>query len=238
MKSVARARKVLQHYREGKIPLLEKHEVNPGLKKGTRENYLYFTLPCSINYQRSSPATWQAALKTYEDPATRFVFFPELVMQHTIEELRAALTKHKLAIQQNSHTKIWHTICKTLHESFSDDPRQVLKAGNMSIVNTLAIIQDYKKGFPYLSGLKLSNYWLFILSRFTDAMFIDMHELSIIPDTHIIQASEMLGVVPAGATPAQVDQAWRSLLKGTGIPPSELHCAFWNWSRNGFKPAA
>ena len=41
------------------------------------------------------------------------------------------------------------------------------------------------KEFPYISGPKMANYWLYILSQYTDAKFANMHEISIIPDTHV-----------------------------------------------------
>ena len=44
-----------KQFEDGVIPVEHKHEVNPGLPKGSRENYLYFIMTCSLNYQRSSP---------------------------------------------------------------------------------------------------------------------------------------------------------------------------------------
>ena len=36
---------LLDYFDQGLIPTLAQHEVNPGLPIGSRENYLYFTLP-------------------------------------------------------------------------------------------------------------------------------------------------------------------------------------------------
>jgi len=47
---------------------------NPHLEKSSLENYLYFSLPMSLNYQRNSYTLWENANKTYEDLETRFVF--------------------------------------------------------------------------------------------------------------------------------------------------------------------
>lgn len=46
---------------------------NPHLKKDSKENYLYFTLPMALNYQRNSYTLWESANKTYNDEETRFV---------------------------------------------------------------------------------------------------------------------------------------------------------------------
>ncbi len=77
---LARVRKLKQLYDAGQIPQLHKHEVNPGLAQESRENYLYFTLPVCLNFQRSSPAMWQAALATWNDPETNYLYFPEKVV--------------------------------------------------------------------------------------------------------------------------------------------------------------
>lgn len=53
---------------------------NSHLKKGSLENYLYFTLPMALNYQRNSYTLWESANKTYDDLETRFVFNPKEVL--------------------------------------------------------------------------------------------------------------------------------------------------------------
>jgi len=228
---------LLALYEQGLIPTLAQHEVNPGLPLGSRENYLYFTLPVCINFQRSSPAMWASALKTYEDETTRYVFYPERLADTPIEQIRADLVKHKLALQPNKHTLIWTTIAQTLHEYYKDDPRKIITEAESDAGQLIALLQKtHRKRFPYLSGPKLSNYWPFILSRFTDVHFKNAQEISIIPDTHVLQCSVHLGVTPVGATPLQAEAAWKELLKDSGINPSQVHPALWHWSRNKFQP--
>ncbi|MEK7153868.1 MAG: hypothetical protein AAB834_08005 [Patescibacteria group bacterium] len=228
---------LLEYYEQGLIPTLAQHEVNPGLIKGSRENYLYFTLPVCINFQRSSPAMWASALKTYEDEATRYVFFPELVAKTNLEQVRTDLTKHGLALQPNKHVLIWATIAHTLHEFYEDDPRNVIAEAHSDAGELIKLLQTtHRKRFPYLSGPKLSNYWPFILSWYTDIQFKHPEEISIIPDTHVLQSSVQLGLAPTGSTPLQVEAVWKALLKDSGINPSQVHPVLWNWSRNKFQP--
>ena len=125
-----RVRRLITYFNDGSIPRLAHHEVNPGLPKDSRENYLYFTLPVCINFQRSSPAMWASALATYSDPATNYVFLPEKLAQTPIDQIRADLLKHKLALQPNKHVLIWTTIAKTLHDFYQDDPRDILAEAN------------------------------------------------------------------------------------------------------------
>lgn len=233
-----KVKKLLEYYEGGAIPTLAQHEVHPDVPLGSRENYLYFTLPVCINFQRSSPAMWAAALKTWEDESTRYLFFPEELAGTPIEQIRADLTKHKLGLQPNKHTLIWTTIASTLFEHYDSDPRRVIEEAEGDAGKLITLLQvTHKKRFPYLSGPKLSNYWPYILSHYTDVTFTSPQEISIIPDTHVIQSSVLLGLVEPGASSVQVEIAWKFLLKDTGINPSRVHPALWNWSRNKFQPA-
>ena len=38
-------------------------DANPSLPKHSTENYLYFTLPMALNYQRNSYTLWEALMK-------------------------------------------------------------------------------------------------------------------------------------------------------------------------------
>lgn len=224
-------------FHSGKIPTLAKHEVNPELPKGSRENYLYFTLPPSLNFQRNSPAMWAAALKTYEDKETNYLFFPEKVLKQKREKIQKDLLKHKLALQKNKHTDIWITISKAFNKHFQNDPRELFKAGDWDVVDIHKIIQvDKRKDFPYISGPKMANYWLYILSHYTDAKFKNLQEISIIPDTHVLQCSVKLGLSTENMSSIEVARVWKELLRNSSLSPIEMHPVLWNWSRNNFMP--
>jgi|SRR5581483_791711 len=232
-----RVKRLLLLYEQGLIPTLAEHEVNPGLPLSCRENYLYFTLPVCINFQRSSPALRSAALATYEDKLTRYVFFPERLAQTPPGKIQADLLKHKLALQPTKHTLIWTTIAATLHEFYEDDPRKIVAEASTDAGQLITLLQKtHRKRFPYLSGPKLSNYWPFILAQYTDVQFKNAEAISIIPDTHVLKSSARLGITTDNATPLEVEVAWKALLQGSGITPSRVHPVLWNWSRNKFLP--
>jgi hypothetical protein len=235
---VKRIVKLHKLFIEGKVKGPAQHEVNPSLPKGTRENYLYFTLPCAINFQRNSPALWKSALNTYEDKETNYLFFPEKVVKTDYNKVMRDLRKHKLSMQPVKHCKIWVALSKTLDTYYDGDPRLILKEKKHDVVEIIYMLQRSKKElFPYLGGPKLSNYWLFILAHFTDAKFKNVEEISIIPDTHVIKSSIQLGVVHENTTdPKAVELAWRPILKQLSIPPTEMHSALWRWSRENFQP--
>jgi hypothetical protein len=215
---------------------------NPGLDKSSADNFHYFTLPMALNYRRAAYQLWEAALATFQDPATRFVFRPEQVVATSEDVLRSALSKYRLALQPIQHVKTWMTICATLVNCYQGDVRALLASNDYDIPCILDQIQHkHKEGFPRLCGPKISNYWLYVLLDYTSAPLKDRCCLSIAPDTHVIQASLRLGiVVPSdmreGGLPSQVAHAWEELLAGTGICPIDLHHPLWLWSRNGYKP--
>lgn len=226
---------LLEIYEAGGLPRPEQHEVSPDLEIGSRENYIYFTFPCALNYQRNSPAMWASALATYQDEETRFVFEPRKVAESSFEDLQGAMRKHKLALKTNKDPDAWQRLAITFAENYDADPRKLVAEAGNSIARLIEIVQKEKKpDFPYIGGPKLSNYWIFILSRFTDVEFTDPYELSIIPDVHVIKASKALGLVGEEAKAKDVDLVWRPVLKQMGIHPAKMHSALWLWSRSGF----
>ena len=87
---------------------------NPPLDKSSKENYLYFTLPMALNYQRNSYKLWECANKTYKDTETTDVFDTKAVINMNEQQLREKLIKYKVALQPNKQPVIWRTICETI----------------------------------------------------------------------------------------------------------------------------
>lgn len=71
-------------------------DANPGLPKGSALNYLYFTLPMALNYQRNSYMLWKSALQSYMDVATAGIYDPHYVASIAEGTLREMLTKYKV----------------------------------------------------------------------------------------------------------------------------------------------
>ena len=235
--TLEKIKKLLKAYKGGLIPTLAEHEVHPEQPLSSRERYLYFTLPPCLNFQRSSPAMWRAALASWDDEATRYLFFPEKVIAVSRDKVQEDLTRYGLALQKNRHTDIWLAISKTLARDYESDPRMLLNSNNCDTIRILDTLQNLKKkDFPYLSGPKMANYWLYILSRYTDVVFKNREYISIIPDTHVMQCTQHLGLIEGISTPEKVALIWRELLAGSEITPVEMHPVLWNWSRNDFKP--
>lgn len=216
-------------------------DCNPHLKKDILANYLYFTLPMALNYQRNSYMLWQDALKTYNDAETRFVFVPKECLSRTFEEVQYALTKYKLAMQKYKQTEIWIQLCKTFVELFDGDIRKLFNIFGNDVNKIRNFIQkENKKLFPYLSGTKICNYWLYVIYEYTDRIYINMEDLTVAPDTHICKSSLKLGLITetefnSNNVQKIVIGRWQNLLKNTKYKPIDIHTPLWLWSRNGFK---
>ena len=161
---------LLQLYHDGSLGgEIMPEDANPGLGKGTKENYLYFTLPMALNYQRNSYTLWESALKTYTDEETRFVFDPKMCLQKSFEGVQHALTKYKVALQKQKQTEIWLSLCNTFVELFNGDIRKLFDTLDNDVNKIRNFIQkDNKKKFPYLSGTKICNYWMYVIYQYTD----------------------------------------------------------------------
>ncbi len=214
---------------------------NPHLDKDTLENYLYFTLPMALNYQRNSYTLWENANKTYHDKETNFVFYPKEVLKRDVTEIQEALTKYKVALQKNKQTEIWIKLCQTIVNFFDGDIRTFFKNMDYDVNKIRNYIQkEHKKEFPYLSGNKICNYWLFVLWQYTDIEFVNLGDLTVAPDTHVIKATYKLGLITEeelndSHVQLLVIKRWNELFEGTKYKPIDIHTALWLWSRNGFR---
>ncbi|MCM1156397.1 MAG: hypothetical protein NC314_05330 [Roseburia sp.] len=169
---------LLEAYRQGQLGGEKMPEdENPHLDISSKENYMYFTLPMSLNYQRNSYVLWECANKSYADSETRDIFDPAAVIGLTEEQLRSKLLKYK----------------------------------------------D----------------WLYVMEQYTDVRFTDRENITVAPDTHVIQASERLGIISAqemkaGNIQEIVAERWKALLKETDLVPIDVHTPMWLWSRGKF----
>lgn len=213
---------------------------NPGLDKKSKENYLYFTLPMALNYQRNSYTLWECANKTYHDVETSDVYDINAVVNMDEQQLREKLLKYKVALQPNKQPIIWKTLCETIENDFVGDIRKLFCDNDYSVQKVKLYIAKNKKKFPYLGGNKICNYWLYVMEQYTDVKFIDRENITVAPDTHVIQASERLGVISSEETGQSsiqeiVASRWHEILKGTDLVPIDVHTPMWLWSRGKFE---
>ena len=123
-------------------------DANPSLPIDSNENYLYFTLPMSLNYQRSSYKLWESAKLTYEDETTNFIFNPKRVLKSSFEDVQHALIKYRLALQKDKQTKIWIKLCDTIVNLLNGDIRNLFSMCNYDVNKIRDFMQkQHKKRF-------------------------------------------------------------------------------------------
>lgn len=238
---LSKVQRLIKAYEDGLLggEMMPEDE-NPHLIKSSRENYMYFTLPMALNYQRNSYMLWQCANQMYSDPVARAVFDSQAVTAMSEELLRASLVQYKVALQPNKQPTIWKTLCHTIETKLNGDIRNLFILNDFSVSKIKAYIQQNKKDFPYLGGNKICNYWLYVMERYTDAVFTDRENITVAPDTHVIQASQKLGIITeqeAQRSNVQIILAerWTDLCCGTDFVPIDLHTPLWLWSHGKFK---
>ena len=237
---ISKCHLLLDAYKSGKLGQTKMPEdSNPGFKDDEIEKRIsYFTLPMALNYQRDSYKLWEAALKTFNDPETKDAFDINFVAKMGKEELRKKLTKYKLALQPNKHINTWQEIAKTVKTNFGSF-QNLINVADHDYLKLKDLIQNKnKKGFPYLSGPKIFNYWSFILTKYSHITLKNKEYIEIAPDTHITQCSVILGVISPEESltfsKEKISERWRDILNGSGIDPIDMHPPLWFWSRNGF----
>ena len=241
-KILEKVEKLIDMYKQGKLGgEIMPEDANPNLEKASLENYLYFTLPMALNYQRNSYKLWESALQTYQDSETNFVFEPRKCINKKFEDVQVALTKYKVALQKQKQTEIWLKLCNTFIELFDGDIRKLFDMFDNDVDKIREFIQvKNKKKFPYLSGTKICNYWLYVIYQYTDRRYKDMENLTVAPDTHVCKGTLKLGLITEEEFKQSnvqliVIDRWKELLDGTNYNQIDVHTPLWLWSRNSFK---
>lgn len=218
-----------------------------GVKIGSRENLLFLTLTVAIDYMRNADTLWESARKTFEDPETQFVFFPERLAEiplGEIERVKSALTKYKLALRPNRDTNIWLTIAMSLHEEWDDDPRNFLESMEFDALKIIEHLTKRKTKYPNLNGEKIRSLWLRMLRDNAGILLNNLEKVPIPVDVHITRATLSLGII-RGRFEGTLDEfrevvanAWMEVTEqlrksGKHIIPLDLDKPLWHLSRNG-----
>lgn len=206
------------------------------------ERARFFTLPMALNYQRNSYRLWESAAALYNSDDGKRCFDPFSVGEMDDEELREMLVGYRVALQPNRHVAIWRQVSETLAEGYSGSVLELIEVCGRSVGALSETIQVRERsGFPYLAGPKIFNYWLYVMEQYVAVEFVDRELISVAPDTHVVQATIRLGIVPGNTrTSARAQEivalAWRDALRPLDMAPIDIHTPLWLWSRGGFVP--
>ena len=81
------------------------------------------------------------------------------------------------------------------------------------------------------------------MSQYTDARLENRQYIIVDPDTHVIQASEKLGLIKYDELEKptireKVSLLWEKVFREMARSPIDIHTPLWLWSRGGFKVKA
>jgi hypothetical protein len=236
---VKKVRQLRQAFEEGELGDTKMPEDTYPKFGNLEQKRIYYTLPMALNYQRNSYDLWESAKETFEDAQTQEAFDLQKVSGMGVDKLRNLLTKHRLALQPNRHVDIYFRISKAIVNNWGSVTK-LINENNADYLSLRDVIQrEFKKDFPYLSGPKIFNYWMFIMSEYGEVELKNRSFIEIAPDTHVIQASIRLGLLSReevdNFSREEISKIWRALLKGTDIDPIDVHSPLWFWSRGGFE---
>ena len=214
-------------------------DVHPDLPRDSAELMHYLTLGMCLNYQRNSYKLWESCTSAYENEEDRWVFSPEKVASTEIDILREVLVRNRIALQPNKHVQNWARVANGIVRFGRGDVRVILENNEFDIAKIREFIQSNKKGFPYLAGNKICNYWLYVLWQYSTLPISNREALTVAPDTHVLNASVQLGLLREEDIDGSVGQekcvrAWERVLKDSKLMPIDIHTPFWLWSRMKF----
>ncbi|MGF9964286.1 hypothetical protein [Bacillus rhizoplanae] len=200
------------------------------------------TLGMSLNYQRNSYALWQSIAQAYVDDNSRWIFNPHAVSNRDLKDLRHVLLHYRVALQPNRHPEIWKRVSRGIVQSSpKGNVLGLIESVQFDILSLKNIIQKTRKSeFPYLSGPKIFNYWLYVLETYAAIEWKSRELITVAPDTHILKASVKLGLCSSEVLNGTnedrqtVAEAWKKALTGSGLAPIDVHTPLWLWSRAGF----
>ena len=149
-----------------------------------------------------------------------------------------------MGLQPNRHPDIWQRVAKGIvHSSEQGNVQGLIESVEFDNSLLKEIMQGSRKSeFPYLSGPKIFNYWLYVLECYAKVSWKSRELISIAPDTHILKATVKLGLCTeevlngSGDDRIAAANAWGKALAGSGLAPIDVHTPLWLWSRAGFPP--
>ena len=177
---------------------------------------------------------------TWNDDSTNFIFNIDEVLNRSFEEVQSALIKYRVALQKDKQTNIWIRLCKTFKEYFNGDINKLFIECNYDVEKIRHFIQaEHKKDFPYLSGLKLCDYWMYIMYIYCDIKFINVDKIRVATDSHVCRSTYKLGLITleeynSNNVQEIVINRWTELLKNENIKMIDISNALWLWSRGNF----
>jgi len=175
-----------------------------GIARGSLDHLLFITLTVAVDYQRDAISLWNASRKTFEDPATRYLYDPKAVHEAKPSQIIKDMLKHGLSKKSKKDAYIWRTNALTFYKKWNGNPLCFIEDCNWdapSVLKRLKTDTHLYSGkavadYPFLRGDKIGPLWIRMLR---DNIGIDrlkgLDHIPIPVDIHIARASLCLGVL-------------------------------------------
>jgi hypothetical protein len=213
-----------------------------GMIKGSREHMLFITFTVAIDYLRNAEELWESARRTYEDPETRYLFYPEKVYETSFEKIKDDIKKHNLSWRFKKDVSTWKILGTTFWEKWKGDPLNFIKECNYDAELIWRELQN--KNYPNLKGPKIGPLWIRMLK---DNIGLELKNLDKIPipvDTHVIRATLATGVIRGKFKTTRdkiikyTQEVWFESFKklqneGIDLIPLNMDKPLWYLSKNG-----
>ena len=216
-----------------------------GVQSGSYDHVMFVTMCSAIDYGRDADAMWKAGRNTWDDESTRWVFFPELVEQKTLEDLSKDLQKYRLSGRfKNQDAKTWRTVSLSFLKLFDGDPRNMFKKFDFDALEIRRYMKKMgPKVFPFLGGGttlgKINAMWIRILHDEVKIVFKNYEKIPLPVDRHVMRATFTTGCLvgehngPTDHLKGMAIKAWAEACQNSSLCPLDLDEALFNLSRFG-----
>jgi hypothetical protein len=190
-----------------------------GIARGSYDQLMFITLVVSIDYQRDADQLWAAGRKTFENNETRWLFYPEKLVQKP-KDIKKSLQTYKLSKKPEKDAGIWSMVSKSFLEQYGSNPLNLVAECDYDAAK---IYQKkfnlrFKKSFPYFSGDKIFPLWIRMLN---DNLRISLRNIDQIPipvDVHIARATFATGCLTGeyqgniSQVAPKIDESWKATM--------------------------
>jgi hypothetical protein len=223
-----------------------------GVASGSLEHALFITLTVAIDYQREAVALWDAARRTFADPATRYLFEPKALHETPRSKAQVDLQRYKLSKKPVQDCHIWRTVGITFFKKWEGDPRKFLADCQWDAPTILERLQSGRHvqngrevlDYPYLRGNKIGPLWVRMLRDNVGLEIKNWEAVPIAVDVHVARATFSLGLVRGGYDGVaeeiyqEIRRVWREGVRGLRVAAREMVAldvdgAMWRLSKYG-----
>ncbi|MFQ5531238.1 MAG: N-glycosylase/DNA lyase [Candidatus Nanoarchaeia archaeon] len=202
------------------------------MDKGSEEHLAYQTLTLSLNYMRDAQKLYKQSHDAWLSSENKWIFYPDEVMEKGIEKLTKLFNQIKDQ-RPNQDSRIWFTICKTIHERFEGSIRKMFKILEEDAIKISDYVEQNKKNFPYLAGNKIKPLWLRVINDTAGIRLNRIKDIPIPVDVHTARLSlkilfnESFKGVVTNDTRIKVQEGWKQVLESEEFYPLQLDEPLW-----------